>query len=598
MAEGNTITDLIARIKAEGDLSRNTGTHSIKSLKAEISILKPILASIEQSANNIENITGILGRMEAINKDAIEDRTRQEDFNEDDRPSPTPDQGGDEPQPVPDTTNETQNIIAIFGGLGLIGSAIATAMGGILGVIQGQYNAIKAVGKVLTPGSWTKLLDDLKTSVANRISALRTGITSRITSVIEGVSDGMNSVRDLLRINPDSAIGKAISGFRNAFNPVTELFTSITETIKGLVSAGDDSPVGRIKSFFNGIVESLGSFGSRIGAIARVVGKVFAPIAIITTAWDTITATIEGWQEDGILGALEGAITGFFTSLVTIPLDLVKSAVAWVLDKLGFDESASVLQSFSFTELFTSIVSSIFDGVSSAVNVIRDLFTFGEQDRTLLGTLGKLQDIVYAPVNMAINFVRGLFGFKESDEPFKLQDLITNTVNSAIDWLSEKFEGVGDVIRDKFNTFADWITGIPDRIMFAAREMFINISARLEQGFMMFGEWFASIPARIKLAALETIRSVPGGRLIVGEDDVEEARSAVQNRSEDLDARLQAIEDRRLEQLSALEREAAASQVVAPTTINNGGSTTTNSTTIYTTTSTTASIDPAMPGPR
>lgn len=597
MAE-STISDLIARIKQEGDLNRNTGSHSIKSLKAEITVLKPILISIQQSANNLENITGILGRMEEANKEAIEDRKRQEDFNQDEGPSPTPDQGGDERPPVPDTTNETQNIIAIFGGLGLIGSAIAAAMGGILGVIQGQYNAIKTVARILTPESWTKILDDLKTGVANRISALRTSISSRITNVIEGVTEGMNRVRDFLRISPDSAIGRAISGFRSAFSPVTDLFASMTDTIKSLVSSGDDSPVGRIRKFFTDIVDKLGSFGTRIGSIARVVGRVFAPIAIITTAWDTITATIEGWQEDGILGALEGAITGFFTSLVTIPLDLVRSAVAWVLDKLGFDESASVLQSFSFTELFTSIVSSIFDGVRSAVNVIRDLFTFGEEDRTLLGTLGKLQDLVFAPVNMAINFVRGLFGFEGSDEPFRLQDLITNTVNSAIDWLSERFEGVGDIIREKFNTFADWITGIPDRIMFAAREMFINISARLEQGFMMFGEWFASIPARIKLAALETIRSVPGGGLIVGEDDVAEARSAVQSRSEDLDARLQAIEDRRLEQLSALEREAAASQVVAPTTINNGGSTTTNSTTIYTTTNTTASIDPAMPGPR
>lgn len=596
MAEG-TIAELISRIKAEGELNRNTGTHSIKSVKDKIDVLTPVLRSISASAENLGVITGILQRQEQTLIDSIEDRKRQEDFNPTESDN-TPGQAGDTAPPsVPPA--EQQNIIALFGGLGLIGSAIAASLGGIMGVIKGQYDAIKAIGRILTPASWTQLLDDLKLGVSNSFAALKSGITSRIKNVIDGVTDGMKAVGDFLRISPDSAIGKAISGFRAAFSPITALFTSMTNTITGLIGSGGAGPLSRVQTFIADIFKSFGAFGSKVGAIARVVGKVFAPIAIITTAWDTITSTIEGFQEGGILGALEGAITGFFTSLITVPLDLVTSAVAWVLDKLGFDESASALQSFSFTELFTSIVSSIFDGVKSAIDVIKDLFTFGEEDKTLLGALGKFTDLVFAPVNMAINFVRGLFGFEDDGEPFKLQDLIRDTVNNSIDWLQEKFSGVGDIIKEKFGVFADFITGIPDKIMFAAKEMFINIKARLEQGFLMFGEWFASIPDRIRLSALETVRSVPGGGLFVGEEMIQAARTAVTARSGDLDAILQAIEDRRLEQLAALDRDAAAGQVIAPTSVtSNSGNSTVQTTNYYTTTSTGGSIDPALPGPR
>ena len=38
------------------------------------------------------------------------------------------------------------------------------------------------------------------------------------------------------------------------------------------------------------------------------------------------------------------------------PLDLLKSGVAFILRKLGFDESADALKKFSFKDLITDIV--------------------------------------------------------------------------------------------------------------------------------------------------------------------------------------------------------------------------------------------------
>jgi hypothetical protein len=106
------------------------------------------------------------------------------------------------------------------------------------------------------------------------------------------------------------------------------------------------------------------------------------------------------------------------------------------------------------------MTASIFAGVESAINVIKDLFTFGEEDMTLLGALGKLTDIVYAPVNMAINFVRGLFGFEETDEPFRLQDWVVEQFNKIIDSVKEMFAFIPSVDELKtlmFNALPEWL---------------------------------------------------------------------------------------------------------------------------------------------
>ena len=73
------------------------------------------------------------------------------------------------------------------------------------------------------------------------------------------------------------------------------------------------------------------------------------------TLWDTVKGAIAGFEEGGIVGGISGAIKGFFNSLITAPLDMLKDAVAWVLDLFGFENAAKVLDSFSFTDTFNGL---------------------------------------------------------------------------------------------------------------------------------------------------------------------------------------------------------------------------------------------------
>ena len=398
------------------------------------------------------------------------------------------DGGAGEP---PDFTLPNQTVA----GLGLALGAIALAIGGGLGLIQGQIAAIKAYTKALVPGSFTKMIDNMKASWSTRIANIKTGISTRITALGTSIGALLDDLKLRFAVNPETTLGKAIARIKGVFSilgqriqniikPIVTVSTMIGETIRPALS--------KVRLFFTGIGNKVKLFGNIVKRIAGIVGKVFAPIAIVTTAWATITGFIEGWKEDGILGGLEGAITGFFTSLVTIPLDLVKDAVAWVLKKFGWDEEAEALKSFSFTDLFKKAIGAVFDVFKGAINWVKTLFTdpvkaIKDLWNGVYGEDGIINTIVWKPISKVINWVMEKFGWKDDDPNAPDFDLFT------------------------------FISGV-----------WTTIVDKVKKGFQDFGNWIASIPSRVKLIALQTIKKTPlVGDSLVGDDDIAAAKAGI-----------------------------------------------------------------------
>jgi hypothetical protein len=398
------------------------------------------------------------------------------------------DGGAGEP---PDFTLPNQTVA----GLGLALGAIALAIGGGLGLIQGQIAAIKAYTKALVPGSFTKMIDNMKASWSTRIANIKTGISTRITALGTSIGALLDDLKLRFAVNPETTLGKAIARIKGVFSilgqriqniikPIVTVSTMIGETIRPALS--------KVRLFFTGIGNKVKLFGSIVKRISGIVGKVFAPIAIVMTAWETITGFIEGWKEDGILGGLEGAITGFFTSLVTIPLDLVKDAVAWVLKKFGWDEEAEALKSFSFTDLFKKAIGAVFDVFKGAVNWVKKLFkdpvaAIKDLWNGLYGEEGIINTIVWKPISKVINWVMEKFKWKDDDPNAPDFDLFT-------------------YVSDVWKTIVD----------------------KVKKGFQDFGNWIASIPSRVKLIALETIKKTPlVGDSLVGDDDIAAAKAGI-----------------------------------------------------------------------
>lgn len=107
-----------------------------------------------------------------------------------------------------------------------------------------------------------------------------------------------------------------------------------------------------------------------LNGIGRVIGRLFFPITLIMTAYDTIKGALAGYEDEGIIGAIQGAITGLLNSVIGMPLDLLKSVIGWLLGKFGLENAKEALASFSFTDLIAKLIDGFFDGLKMVINGI------------------------------------------------------------------------------------------------------------------------------------------------------------------------------------------------------------------------------------
>lgn len=540
MSEG-TIQDLITRIKREGILVRNEGAHSLKTIGNKIELFSGVLKSIE---SELKTHTGLFKIM--IGELAFEAKELNDLIKDARRSKETADVGGkektvkDDKKKQGDDGDNAKTAVDLSGLLGIS----AAAIGALAGAFSGWVKAIK----FFTPNFVVKALDFMKGKIVGSIMKIGTVIAETIMGgmkFIRGPILAMFMNISLALQNP--ALVKAFNFVKAVGKYVVAPFVEAGKMLNSLLGIGKGLSAG-----FGVIGSLLRGFGATVKAVSGVVGKLFYPLTIILTAFDTIKGALDGYAEGGWLGALEGGIVGFVSSLVTKPLDLIKSVGAWIVGKLGFENAAEVLESFSFTELFTNMVGGIFDFVRSAGSWVASMFTWEEG----------------APL-------------------FDLTTFIVDTWNSVSGYISTKFK-----------EFGDYIGSIPERVSIYAQEMWIDVVAKLKKGFIMFGDWISSIPAKIKYMALSTIAEYDPTGLLVSEEDVAAAKSAVDTRSSDTQAKLAQVDRETATQKQALAEQKAAALgenaaassstkpiISAPTIVQGGNSSnvSTNSTTIINT---------------
>lgn len=253
-----------------------------------------------------------------------------------------------------------------------------SAEGGFARFIQGLRNTFRQ-----TFTGAAKIFDDLiqpfKTLmsgegvVGQRITKLFNSIVDIFKFPFEGIIDDV--------VKPFRAIymsGEGPSVLSRIIGTITRPFTAAVDFVTGLIKPITTffSAEGPIAKAFGVIRQAFAIFseGSQLmgmlNGIGRVIGRLFYPITLIMTAYDTIKGALAGYEDEGIIGAIQGAITGLLNSVIGMPLDLLKSVVAWLLDKFGFDEAADALAGFSFSDIISKIVDTIFDVFKHAINAI------------------------------------------------------------------------------------------------------------------------------------------------------------------------------------------------------------------------------------
>ena len=256
-----------------------------------------------------------------------------------------------------------------FSKLGKLGKVLAVVLGSLIGLFSAQLKTIMAFAKLFAPAR-----------LQVQIRAMFRGLTGTIKGFGAAIRGGFATLLKPLTglFKGGAALGKTpivmgsfLNGLKGLAKPFGDLFKMLKAT---MTSVGSSVGIfGKISGFFRGIGQSLATFGKAVGAVAKVASKVFFPLLIILTLFDTIKGAFEGFSEGGIIGGIAGAIKGLFNSLIFGPLDMIKGAISWVLGFFGMDRASEMLDSFSFADLFSSLIDGIAGFVQHIANFIGNI---------------------------------------------------------------------------------------------------------------------------------------------------------------------------------------------------------------------------------
>ena len=447
--------EVIDRLKAEGQLTRNSGANSLKSVR---DTLASELAGIGEGIGNMSS--GIAEMATATQTPAPQSAADQEEEQ--------------------DNEARQNKLLSMIGNLGKgigdlakggadkAGEGFGKAMKSIMGIVK-KFKMLFIVGglllllpileKFFNSPIWTQMKKTFNDKILPALIKLKDFFMTTMVPFFEDVlgilfnflGKGFEAigtlVDDIFGENADTSfigivksIGKYIGTMLDA--TLTAVFNIIAR-IFGM--EGTDSVFGSIGNFFSSIYDSVAGFFTV---------TIPAAIAEATSFLTQIKDKVVGFFTD-----MYNSVVNFFT--VTIPaaianalsfLTQMKDKVVGIFTDL-WNQVRDLFGDFSvfkfvedtFGQLFTTI-KNIFGGDFSLANLVEG---------------GKaLFDIVFYGINLAINAVKDIFGFGDPEKPFKLSEflfgpegIVTSVVNFFKKIFSPDFDIMANVEKAIANIF-------------------------------------------------------------------------------------------------------------------------------------------------
>ena len=249
--------------------------------------------------------------------------------------------------------------------------AISEKLSSITKVFDNIVDTMKvAISEKLS--SITKVFDNI-------VDTIKVTISEKFPSIAKIFDNIVDSVKGFFTLaSEESTIAKFIKNIMSGLNVIIEPFADAFKIVREFFSGPTSAVFETIKGIFSTIGSTFDDFAKLFSTVAKVTSKLLVPLNIIMTLWDTVKGAIEGYEEEGIIGGIKGAIKGFFNSLIFGPIDMIKDAMAWVLGFFGFENAKETLKSFSLQEMFKSYVDMIFspiDTFKAIVSKISDFFS-------------------------------------------------------------------------------------------------------------------------------------------------------------------------------------------------------------------------------
>jgi len=336
--------------------------------------------------------------------------------------------------------------------LGMLKTAVDNPIAGILAGIG--IGAITLIGSFFTQlAREVKFLDGLlKGGLSKAFSPIKTFFSSlggkfKATKLGKSIDTFIDTVKNLFKIGDLKGFQKLalFEDLQKTFGSATRPILKIVDGLKSFgtstknVFSSIKTGLASMKGFMTGFKPII-SFAKTVGT---VLGKIFFPITIIMSIIDTVTGFNEGLDEGGLIGGIEGGLAGLINSIIGMPLDLLKSAVAFMLGMFGFDNAAGALKSFSFQDLIKQGIGAVFDFGKKTFEWFGQLFTdpVGALKSLWEGLTGGggFIDLITKPFNMAVNWLLGLFGWSDPETEFNLLSAVKNAFGMAVNWVKGLF---------------------------------------------------------------------------------------------------------------------------------------------------------------
>ena len=337
--------------------------------------------------------------------------------------------------------------------LGMLKTAVDNPIAGILAGIG--IGAITLIGSFFTQlAREVKFLDRLlKGGLSKAFSPIKTFFSSlggkfKATKLGKSIDTFIDTVKNLFKIGDLKGFQKLalFEDLQKTFGSATRPILKIVDGLKSFgtstknVFSSIKTGLASMKGFMTGFKPII-SFAKTVGT---VLGKIFFPITIIMSIIDTVTGFNEGLDEGGLIGGIEGGLAGLINSIIGMPLDLLKSAVAFMLGMFGFDNAAGALKSFSFQDLIKQGIGAVFDFGKALFNWFGQLFTDPVGALQTLwdaytGAVNGFLGLITMPFDLAVNWLLGLFGWSDPETEFSLLGAVNNAFNMAVKWVMDLF---------------------------------------------------------------------------------------------------------------------------------------------------------------
>lgn len=413
-----TLKDLVERMKAEGALTRNTGTNSIKSLKeVTMGTNTDLIQQIQENIRVLEESAETEERQRLIEEFAgLRDTLQNPELSDEERQIALQQLKAVEDSQL--TEEEKKEKEALLKENSSMFERLASSVEGLgeklNGLVDNAGTGIVGLGAALLLFNPELFMDILLEAVE-----IFEGVISSISGIFSG---DINPLMEFIKENTLAAAGiLAVAAIK--FGIIGKAIALVTAVTTGVAKA-----VAIFKAGMAGLAAVMGVLKAAVipaivaaAPIIAIVGAITAGIVALTQAFG---AARDKFEETG---SITQTMLTFITDLWTAPIRWIKSLASWVLGKLGFEETATKLDEFDITETMTSAITG---WVGSAIGWIKEKFVsivsflepFWAELTDGMGIFG----LITAPVRGAVDWIAAKFGFEapEGEEGFLTQILM------------------------------------------------------------------------------------------------------------------------------------------------------------------------------